>query len=62
MIAAYPRLDFKPGFAALFADQAERKPGCRAAALMAAGIGDRALPRLGTFTDSRNSPFKLVLS
>ena len=38
VLAAYPRLDFKRGFAALFADQASRKPTCPAAEMAAAGI------------------------
>lgn len=38
VLAAYPRLDFKRDFAALFADQAARKPTCRAAAMAAAGM------------------------
>jgi len=37
VLAAYPRLDFKREFAARFADQARRKPGCRVAAMVAAG-------------------------
>jgi len=35
LLAAYPRLDFKQGFAALFADQASRKPTCPAAKMVA---------------------------
>ena len=38
LLAAYPRLDFKQGFAALFADQASRKPACLAAAMAATGL------------------------
>jgi hypothetical protein len=38
VVAAYPRLDFKRGFGRLFADQAERKPRCRAATMLAAGM------------------------
>jgi len=38
VLAAYPRLDFKRTFAALFADQVARKPACPAAALAANGI------------------------
>jgi predicted HD phosphohydrolase len=41
VLAAYPRLDFKEGFTALIADQAERKTGCWADRAFAAGIGDR---------------------
>ena len=37
VVAAYPRLDFKQKFSALFADQAARKPACRAAEMVAAG-------------------------
>jgi HD domain len=38
LLAAYPRLDFKRDFAALFADQASRKPTCRAAKMVASGM------------------------
>ena len=38
LLAAYPRLEFKQGFAALFADQAARKPTCPAAEMAAAGM------------------------
>ena len=38
VLAAYPRLDFKPAFAAAFADQARRKPACRVAAMVASGV------------------------
>ena len=38
LLAAYPRLDFKREFAALFADQVARKPACPAAGLAAKGI------------------------
>jgi len=38
LLAAYPRLDFKRAFAALFSDQASRKPTCAAAAMVAEGI------------------------
>lgn len=41
VLAAYPRLDFKRGFTELFADQAARKPWCRAAEMMKAGARDR---------------------
>ncbi|MEO8274080.1 MAG: HD domain-containing protein [Chloroflexota bacterium] len=37
VLAAYPRLDFKRAFGALFADQAARKPTCSVARMMAAG-------------------------
>ena len=37
VLAAYPRLDFKREFGALFADQAARKPTCSVARMMAAG-------------------------
>ncbi len=38
LLAAYPRLDFKREFAALFVDQASRKPTCAAAEMVAQGI------------------------
>ena len=38
VLAAYPRLDFKIGFAAAFADQATLKPSCRAAEMVAEGM------------------------
>jgi hypothetical protein len=41
VLASYPRLDFKRGFAELFADQAERKPHCQVAELMSGGFADR---------------------
>jgi hypothetical protein len=41
VLSAYPRLDFKQGFTALIADQAERKAGCWASRAIAAGIADR---------------------
>ena len=41
VLASYPRLDFKHGFAELFADQAERKPDCQVAELMRGGFADR---------------------
>ena len=41
VLASYPRLDFKRGFAELFADQAERKPDCQVAELMRGGFADR---------------------
>jgi len=37
VLAAYPRLDFKQGFAAMFVDQAKRKPTCRVAEMVATG-------------------------
>jgi hypothetical protein len=37
ILAAYPRLDFKREFAALFGDQAARKPACRVAEMVRAG-------------------------
>jgi hypothetical protein len=37
VLRAYPRLDFKQGFAALFVDQASRKPTCRVAEMVATG-------------------------
>lgn len=37
VVAAYPRLDFKREFAALFADQAARKPTCTVARMVASG-------------------------
>ena len=37
VVAAYPRLDFKVGFAAMFVDQATRKPSCRVAEMVATG-------------------------
>jgi hypothetical protein len=37
VLAAYPRLDFKREFGALFADQATRKPTCRVAEMVATG-------------------------
>jgi hypothetical protein len=37
VLAAYPRLDFKREFGALFVDQAARKPTCRVAAMVATG-------------------------
>jgi hypothetical protein len=37
VLAAYPRLTFKRDFAALFADQAARKPDCRVAEMVATG-------------------------
>ena len=38
LLAAYPRLDFKRGFTALFVDQASRKPTCPAAKMAATGM------------------------
>jgi hypothetical protein len=37
ILAAYPRLDFKREFSALFVDQATRKPTCRVAEMVATG-------------------------
>ena len=37
VLRAYPRLDFKEGFAAMFVDQATRKPICRVAEMVATG-------------------------
>ena len=37
ILAAYPRLDFKREFAALFRDQAARKPTCRVAEMVRTG-------------------------
>jgi hypothetical protein len=37
VLAAYPRLDFKREFGALFVDQASRKPTCTVAAMVASG-------------------------
>ena len=37
LLAAYPRLDFKREFGALFVDQATRKPTCRVAEMIATG-------------------------
>jgi hypothetical protein len=38
VLEAFPRLQFKREFSRLFADQAERKPGCRVAEMVAAGV------------------------
>jgi hypothetical protein len=38
LLAAYPRLDFKREFTALFVDQASRKPTCPAAQMAATGM------------------------
>jgi HD superfamily phosphodiesterase len=38
VIEAFPRLEFKREFSRLFVDQAERKPRCRAAEMVAAGM------------------------
>jgi HD domain len=37
LLAAYPRLDFKRKFSALFVDQASRKPTCRVAEMVNTG-------------------------
>lgn len=41
VLARYPRLGFGVEFLASFEDQAERKPGCAAAALVASGAATR---------------------
>ncbi|MFG2196053.1 HD domain-containing protein [Streptomyces sp. NPDC048639] len=41
LVAAYPRLGFAESFVSLFRDQADRKPGCAAARLMADGGASR---------------------
>jgi hypothetical protein len=38
VLAAYPRVDFKREFTALFVDQASRKPTCPAAEMVATGM------------------------
>jgi hypothetical protein len=38
LLAAYPRVDFKREFTALFVDQASRKPTCPAAEMVATGM------------------------
>jgi hypothetical protein len=38
LLAAYPRVDFKREFTALFVDQATRKPTCPAAEMVATGM------------------------
>jgi hypothetical protein len=38
VLAAYPRVDFKREFTALFVDQASKKPTCRAAEMVATGM------------------------
>jgi hypothetical protein len=38
LLAAYPRVDFKRQFTALFVDQASHKPTCPAAEMIAAGM------------------------
>ncbi|MEV5597572.1 HD domain-containing protein [Streptomyces sp. NPDC052496] len=43
LVAAYPRLGFAGSFVRLFRDQAERKPGCAAAELVAGDWPDRSL-------------------
>ncbi|MFD9566791.1 HD domain-containing protein [Streptomyces sp. NPDC059994] len=43
LVRAYPRLGFAASFVGLFRDQAERKPGCAAGELVAAGWEARAL-------------------
>jgi hypothetical protein len=41
VVARFPRLGLPAEFAAAFREQARRKPGCAAAAAVAAGIADR---------------------
>lgn len=41
IVAAHPRLDLGPLFTTRFAAQAERKPGCAAAASVRSGIAER---------------------
>jgi len=41
VVARYPRLGLPAEFMAAFEDQARRKPGCAAAAAVAAGLGER---------------------
>ncbi|MFE0578101.1 HD domain-containing protein [Streptomyces sp. NPDC058874] len=41
LLAAHPRAGFGPAFTALVQDQAERKPGCAAAAYVAGGAATR---------------------
>jgi hypothetical protein len=41
VLRRHPRLDLVPEFMAAFEDQAERKPGCAAAAAVASGLGER---------------------
>jgi len=41
LVEAYPRLGFATSFLRLFEDQAERKPGCAAAGLMAGRFAER---------------------
>ncbi|MGY6026417.1 HD domain-containing protein [Streptomyces spinosirectus] len=43
LVAAYPRLGFAESFVRHFRDQAERKPSCAAAALVAGDWPDRAM-------------------
>lgn len=43
LVGAYPRLGFAESFVGLFRDQAERKPGCAAAELVAGGWAARTL-------------------
>jgi hypothetical protein len=49
VLAAYPRLEFKREFAALFVDQAGRKPHCRVAAMV----------RSGTLQAIASAPFEM---
>jgi hypothetical protein len=41
VVERFPRLDLVSEFLAAFQDQAERKPGCAAAAAVSAGLADR---------------------
>src|SRR3954454_18433182 len=41
VVERFPRLDLVPEFLAAFQDQAGRKPGCAAAAAIAAGLAER---------------------
>lgn len=43
LVEAYPRLGFAKSFVHLFQGQAERKPGCAAAELVAGGWSERAM-------------------
>jgi hypothetical protein len=43
LVEAYPRLGFAKSFVRLFQDQAERKPGCAAAELVAGAWGERTM-------------------
>ncbi|WP_329383143.1 HD domain-containing protein [Streptomyces sp. NBC_01716] len=43
LVGAYPRLGFAHSFIRLFQDQAQRKPGCAAAELVAGGWAERTV-------------------